>query len=56
MPKQLSLFAKDEWWMKVIKTMPDEKKAEAVSAIKELLVAAFNKRVSREGDGGNRNN
>lgn len=52
MPKQLSLFAKDEWWMKVIKAMPDDKKAEAVSAIKELLAGAFNKRISREKDGG----
>jgi len=56
MPKQLSLYAKDEWWMKVVKAMPDEKKAEAVTAIKELLAAAFNKRISREKDGGKRNN
>ena len=33
MPKQLSLFAQDEWWMKVFRLFPEEKKAEAVSAV-----------------------
>jgi len=36
MSKQLSLFAQDEWWTKVFGSFPEEKKAEAVSVLKEL--------------------
>lgn len=44
MPKQLSLFAQDEWSLDIISSFPEEKKAEAVSAVKELLIADFSER------------
>ncbi len=46
MSKQFSLFAQDEWWMKVFNSFSEEKKAEAVSAVKELFISKFKKRKS----------
>ena len=45
--KQMSLFAQDEWWMKVFHSLPEQKKAEAVSAIKELFITEFEKKTSK---------
>lgn len=42
--KQMSLFAQDEWWMKVFNSIPEQQKAETVSAIKELFIAEFEKK------------
>jgi len=41
MAKQLSLSFDEEWWVKVSVLLSDERKAEAVDALKEILVAAF---------------
>lgn len=41
MAKQLSLSFDEEWWVKVNVLLSDERKAEAVDALKEMLVAAF---------------
>lgn len=56
MSKQLSLFAQDEWWMKVLNSFSEEKKAEAVSAIKELFIVKFGKRTSKGENDGEREN
>jgi len=40
MAKQLSLSFDEEWWVKVNVLLSDERKAEAVDALREMLVAA----------------
>jgi len=49
MPKQLFLFSHEEWWMKVCDSIPQEKKSEAVSAVKEMLIAAFETKTRKGG-------
>lgn len=41
MAKQLSLSFDEEWWVKVSISLSDEQKAQAVTVLKEMLVAAF---------------
>jgi uncharacterized protein YciU (UPF0263 family) len=41
MAKQLSLSFDGEWWVEVNVLLSDERKAEAVDVLKEMLVAAF---------------
>jgi uncharacterized protein YciU (UPF0263 family) len=41
MAKQLSLSFDEEWWVEVNVLLSDERKAEAVDVLKEMLVAAF---------------
>ena len=56
MSKQLSLFSQEEWCMKVIDSIPEEKKEEAVLAVKELFIAAVEKIASIGGSHGEREN
>lgn len=41
MYKQLSLFDQDEWWMKIFHSIPEQKKAEIVEALKKLFITEF---------------
>lgn len=41
MAKQLSWSFDEEWWVEVNVLLSDERKAEAVDLLKEMLVAAF---------------
>lgn len=41
MSRQLLLGFEDEWWMKVIISLSDDQKREAILALKEMLVAHF---------------
>ena len=41
MAKQLSLSFDEEWWVKINVLLSDEQKAEALDALKEIMVAAF---------------
>ena len=41
MSKQLSLFVQDKWWMEVVDSIPEEKKAQIISALKKLFIAAI---------------
>lgn len=45
MYKQLSLFDQDEWWMKIFHSIPEEKKAEIVEALKKLFIAEVEKTI-----------
>jgi hypothetical protein len=54
--KQLSLFDQDEWWMKVFNTIPDQKKAETVVAIKALFIAEFERKSNKGECHGKRKN
>ncbi len=56
MSKQLSLFAQDEWWMKVFNSFSEEKKAEAIAPVKALFIAEFDKRTSKGENHGEREN
>lgn len=47
MSKQLFLFSQDEWWMEIFHSIPEQKKAEAVSAVKELFITVFEKKISK---------
>lgn len=47
MTKQLSLRFEDEWWMEVIISLSDDKKEEAIFALKEMLVAYFEMKRTR---------
>lgn len=44
MVRQLALNFGEEWWMKVITSLPKDQKEEAVSAWKEMLRAFVEKR------------
>ncbi len=41
MAKQLSLSFDEEWWVQINVLLSDEQKAEALDALKEIMVAAF---------------
>ena len=41
MAKQLSLSFDEKWWVKVSVSLSDERRAKAMDALKEMLVAAF---------------
>lgn len=54
MSKQLSLFVQDEWWMEVVNSIPDQKKAEIISALKKLFIATFENNHKKGEDNGER--
>ena len=48
MARQLSFKFEDEWWMRVISRLSDDRKNDAISAIKEMLIAYFENDHTRE--------
>jgi hypothetical protein len=52
MPKQLSFSFENEWIMRVIDTISEDKKEEAIFSLKEIFVAYFDMKSTKGANNG----